>query len=248
MLRVFVHAIIVAALTLLTQLGGLAWLIGCCFRRRLIAFALAYAALSLAALWVAPLFGRVPLTCGGDGPLRAQSWLYCALNRNYVAPEMKAVLEDAAAALAAAHPGAATLALDGNFPFIDGFPLLPHLSHDDGRKADIALFYSEGGVYLPGATRSPIGYFAFEPGPTDCPDVWPTLRWDLTALQRLWAAHDLDRGLTRDAVLILAADPRVGKILLEPHLAATLGVAGGKVRFQGCRAARHDDHIHLQLR
>lgn len=31
--------------------------------------------------------------------------------------------------------------LDANFPFKDGFPLLPHLSHDDGRKVDIAFMY-----------------------------------------------------------------------------------------------------------
>ena len=40
-----------------------------------------------------------------------------------------------------------------------------------------------------------------------------------------------------------------GKILLEPHLAHRLGVEGRpNIRFQGCRAARHDDHIHVQIR
>ncbi|MDG1408954.1 MAG: hypothetical protein P8Q50_14385 [Octadecabacter sp.] len=43
------------------------------------------------------------------------------------------------------------------------------------------------------------------------------------------------------------SDQRVGKIFIEPHLAQTLGLNDPKVRFQGCRAARHDDQIHIQL-
>ena len=58
----------------------------------------------------------------------------------------------------------------------------------------------------------------------------------------------LDEARTRDAVRWLKSNlPEGGRILIEPHLAERLGVAGGKVRFQGCRAARHDDHIHIQL-
>jgi len=36
-------------------------------------------------------------------------------------------------------------------------------------------------------------------------------------------------------------------MLLEPPLARRLGVADTRLRFQGCRAARHDDHIHIQF-
>ena len=138
-------------------------------------------------------------------------------------------------------PGSATRVLDANFPFFDGFPLLPHLSHDDGRKVDIAIWY-EGGPL-----RSPIGYFTFEPGPTDCPARWLTLRWDLDWLQPLWPDLPLDAPRTAHAVEWIAADPRVEKLFLEPHLQSSMGLAHPKLRFQGCRAARHDDHIHLQL-
>ncbi|HKK76486.1 MAG TPA: hypothetical protein VJ953_15505 [Saprospiraceae bacterium] len=31
--------------------------------------------------------------------------------------------------------------LDANFPFWNEFPLLPHLSHDDGKKVDISFLY-----------------------------------------------------------------------------------------------------------
>ncbi|QUJ76928.1 hypothetical protein KDD17_02380 [Sulfitobacter albidus] len=248
MLRVLFHIGIVASLTVLTQLGGVAWLIALLFQRRVLAFVLGYAALAVSAVFVAPLFGRVALSCLDEGPLEVHSWMYCALNRTYVAPELADALREAAEELARAYPGTRTQVLDANFPFFDGFALLRHLSHDDGEKADLAFYYRDAGGYLPGATRSPIGYFAFEQGPSDCPPVWPTLRWDMGAVQGLWRDLDLEPERTAAMLRILSDDPRIGKLFVEPHLAASLDVAHPKVRFQGCRAARHDDHIHLQLR
>ncbi|MEM7439470.1 MAG: hypothetical protein AAF393_07725 [Pseudomonadota bacterium] len=247
MLRIVAHGLWVIFLTLLTQIGGLAWLIALPLKYRAGVFVTAYIAMTLMTLWVAPLFGRVPLNCFEKGPLQVQSVMYCALNRNYVAPDLKAVLEDAAGALDAQYPGTTTLVLDANFPFFDGFPLLPHLSHDDGDKVDTAFYYQKDGTYLPGKTRSPFGYFAFEPGPTNCPKNWLTLRWDLELLQPLWRDYAVD-GLRLSAMLkILASDPRVGKVLIEPHIKYALRLNHPKLRFQGCRAARHDDHIHVQL-
>ena len=72
------HAVITVALTLLTQLGGLAWLIALFFKWRLPVFLAAYLALSVSAVFVAPMFGRVALDCGGSGPLAVRSWFYCA--------------------------------------------------------------------------------------------------------------------------------------------------------------------------
>lgn len=247
MLRASGHIAWIAVLKLLTQVGGLAWLIACLFQRRWLAFVALYAALSIAALWIAPVLGRVPLPCAGE-TLRMQSWMYCVLNRHYVVPEMAEVLDETAEKAADRHPGTVTLVLDANFPFIDGFPLLPHLSHDDGRKADIAFFYADRQRrYLPADTRSPIGYFAFEQGPTNCPDRILPLRWDLDWLQPMMRDLPPDVARMKTALRLLSADPRVGKILLEPHLVQAWGVAHPKVRFQGCRAARHDDHIHIQL-
>lgn len=51
----------------------------------------------------------------------------------------------------------------------------------------------------------------------------------------------------KTALRILSAEPRVMKIFVEPHLQRKLGAYDAKIRFQGCRAARHDDHIHFQL-
>lgn len=247
-MRIALHTVVVLALTVLSQLGGLAWVIALAFRRRVIAFVFAYAGLSLAAISIVPVFGRVALNCLDDGPLQVQSVIYCVLNRAYVTPGLRAVLEDTAASMERQFPGTRTLVLDGNFPFFDGFPLLPHLSHDDGEKVDLAFFYRDETGYLPGATRSPIGYFAFEQGPTECVPRWPTLRWDMAVLQPLWRDLQVDAARTAAILRILAEDDRVGRIFVEPHLLQDLGVVHPAIGFQGCRAARHDDHIHLQLR
>ncbi len=200
------------------------------------------------AIWVAPSFGRVALSCFDSGSLQVQSWIYCTLNRNYVSPQLRVVLDETAQELDQRFPGTQTLVLDANFPFFDGFPLLPHLSHDDGEKVDLAFFYQDETGYLQGATRSPIGYFAFEYGPTDCTPKWPTLRWNFDFVQPFWRDHWLDKARNGAVLSILSSDSRVGKIFVEPHLTQSLRVAHPKIRFQGCRAARHDDHIHFQLR
>lgn len=247
MTRAFTHLSIAAFLTILTQIGGIAWIASRFTRWPMATFLGLYTVLTLSMLWIAPLFGRVPLTCWAQGPLQMQSAFYCVLNRNYMRPELLALLQDTAARVEAAHPGTETLVLDASFPLIDGFPLLPHLSHDDGGQADIAFFYRNDTGFLPRRTRSPIGYFAFEDGPTHCPTVWPTLRWDMARLQPFWPDLELEPARNTALIRSLSNDARTGRIFVEPHLVQTLGVAHPNIGFQGCRAARHDDHIHVQL-
>ena len=153
------------------------------------------------------------------------------------------------------HPGTLTLALDAGFPFVEGFPLLPHLSHDDGKKVDLALYYvgAEDGGYRRGALRSPIGYWAFEePSARErqpCRDAAGALRWDQDWFQP-FTRDDLilDGRRLRTALDWLARDARARRVLLEPHLADRLGANRTFVRFQGCAAARHDDHFHVETR
>jgi hypothetical protein len=254
MMRFLGHTAIIVLLTLLTQLGGLAWLFALLFRRRIFMFVLTYSALTLAAHWATPVTGRMALSCHNDGSLQVQSWFYCITNRNYVTPELAAVLQEAAATVEREYPGTKTRVLDANFPFLTGFPLLPHLSHDDGEKVDLAFFYRDASGYLAGVTRSPIGYFAFEDDSRalagdvqNCPEGWLTLRWDFAVLQRFWPEYVLEPKRTALLLRTLVQDTRVAKLFLEPHLQRSLGVEAQKIRFQGCRAARHDDHIHLQL-
>lgn len=229
-------------LTVLTQIGGVIYLIARLFRWPLLTFVALYTAATLATVQIAPHFGRVALPCFGQQAALMHNPLYCALNRNYVTPDLAQVLRALGDDIAAKHSGSRTRILDANFPF-PGMPLLPHLSHNDGRKADIALFYKDTN-----ATRSPIGYFAFEQGHTHCPQNKVTLRWDLDWLQPVFATYPLDPARTKSAIEALTQMSKVEKIFLEPHLQEYLRVSHPKIRFQGCRAARHDDHIHFQIK
>jgi hypothetical protein len=93
-----------------------------------------------------------------------------------------------------------------------------------------------------------VGYWAFERvGGEQCPPRWPTLRWGMAWLQPLWPDRPIDSARTAALAQALLDDPRVGRMFLEPPLARALGLAAPTLRFQGCRAARHDDHIHIQL-
>jgi hypothetical protein len=267
MLRVLRHGSAIVLLTLLTQIGGLAWLLALAFRRflplprrlvLLIFFAGIYAAATLVTHQVSPLFGRVPLPCFTSASLVVSTPLYCALNRNYVTPELKAAAEAHADHMASSFPGTKTLALDANFPFVTGFPLLPHLSHDDGRKLDLALYYEDrDGNFRNGETRSPLGYFAFQqPGvgalqPCANRSRFFTLRWDMNWLQALFPDWDIELARMKEALRWLSTEGHghsVEKIFMEPHIPARLGVSSDTFRFQGCNAARHDDHIHIQVR
>ncbi len=269
MIRIAIHFAIALALTALTQLGGIAYVVAILgvnhVSNRAIAafcalglFLASYAILFLAAGQTAHLHGRVPLPCttSANADLQIANRLYCVLNRHYVRPELLEVTKALAAHMAAKH-GAVTIALDANFPFFDGFPLLPHLSHNDGRKLDLAFYYADAnGRYQRGLIPSPIGYWGFEepqPG-TDQPckgrgDLL-TLRWDMTWFVRFLKPARLDRERTAEALRWLSTEGKqqgAGKILLEPHLKQTLGLKADIIRFQGCRAARHDDHIHIQM-
>jgi hypothetical protein len=262
-------------LTLLTQIGGLvlllAWLVSrltfpkaLAGWRRIVTsaglFAALYAGISVLAVPpLAALGGRVPLPCrpGPDRPFGAGNIAYCVLNRHYVAPELLSLVTELSREMDRTFPGTVTLFLDGNFPFLNGFPLLPHLSHTDGRKLDLAFHYSDAeGFYLPSMMRSPIGYWAFEqPAPQDSSpcgrESWLSLRWNLVALQDRFPNRPLESQRTSAALRWLVADGlrfKVDRIFIEPYLAARLGVSSPLLGFQGCRAARHDDHIHIQIK
>lgn len=259
--RMIGHGLIIIALTALTQIGGIAWglalLLRMVFRRFLLVFIILYTCLSVTAHYTAPLAGRVALPCLDAGPaqIAVLNPLYCALNRNYVSPEMKAHADALSSHMHDTYPGTRTRALDASFPFIDGFALLPHLSHDSGHQLDLAFYYTGAdGEYRLGQAKSLIGYWGFEqPRPTDpqpcADDTGISLRWDMDWLQDYTRDWPLDEARTAEAIRWLASNP-VGtnyKMFLEPHLSARLDVSGEAIRFQGCSAARHDDHLHLEF-
>ncbi|HSE75000.1 MAG TPA: hypothetical protein VLB05_10830, partial [Dongiaceae bacterium] len=202
-------------------------------------------------IWVVPLtaaqFGRVPVRCG------ATTAVACMLNRAYLRPTTISVVNELDRSIASRFPHSHVTVLEGSFPFLDGFPLPPHLSHNDGRKVDLAYFYRDAsGQLIARGSPSPIGYFHFEqPRPSDrqpCAGRFAPLRWDFAWLQPKAPAWVLDEERTRAMILWLQARPEVTRIFIEPYLADRLGVGDGKVRFQGCEAARHDDHLHVEVR
>lgn len=261
MLRVVFHSGAVILLTLLTQLGGIAWLVAIPVRRPVVflaVFLTAYASLWGVARATAPQFGRVAVPCSDQGPdeIAALSPVFCVLNRTYVHPEVAAHGRRLAAHMDGRFPGTRVRVLDGGFPFLTGFPMLPHLSHDDGEKLDYAFFYTDlEGRYLPGKAKWALGYWAYSPPrpgeQAPCAERdGLSLRWDFGWLQPVFDTRSLEPERTSEMLRWLARNPGGDgyKILVEPHLAARLGASGLAVRFQGCRAARHDDHVHVEFR
>jgi hypothetical protein len=253
-------------LTILTQVGGLA-LLATAWLTRLRRGPAWLAVLGFVAVYglttavivppLAKIGGRERLPCvvGAATPYGAVSPLLCIMNRNYVRPEAKALVSSLATHMAARYPGTATRYLDAGFPFFDGFPLMPHLSHRDGLKVDLAYYYREAdGRPVADGAASPIGYWAYEAPRSGevrpCADLQgPTLRWDFSALQsRVTRRADPER--MRAMLAWLSTEGRshgLRKILIEPHLKQRWAPGVDMVRFQGCRAARHDDHLHLEL-
>jgi hypothetical protein len=195
--------------------------------------------------------GLVTLTCGKTGPIAPTGLVHCLRGRNYVTPPARAALINAAARIEAQFPGSRLLYMEASWAS-GKKPMPPHLSHGDGRQIDLAMFYQDrAGKPLTGPpTLDPNGYGAYEPPRTEAaracahgergwferPDPPKSRNWRL------------DEARTRLLIRTLAGDPRVRRIFVEPHLKARLGfAANGKVRFAGCGAARHDDHIHVDF-
>ena len=274
LLKISLTILLTCALTVVTQVGGVVLLIslltfGPINKKvpnrwsRGIAKCLSFAALYMASVFIiVPLmakpFGRVPLPIFEDGNLKPGNIWICLLNRNYVKPQLREIAYKVAASMNGKYPGTTINYLDANFPFIDRFPLLPHLSHDDGKKLDLSFQYNSS---LTGIATddipSFIGYgICEEPkdGEEDTPRYCGNMGyWQYNLLRNVVSqAHKneyaFDNGRTRDLVNYFASHKALGKIFLEPHLKTRLGLTSNKIRFHGCQAVRHDDHIHVQLK
>lgn len=248
-----IHGLIILGLTILTQIGGLIWLASRFSRWPRTTFLIGYCAITLTLQLAGTGLGRTALPCFAtkETPLQSTSALYCALNRNYASQKAATGTILAAREVAKAFPGTITLYLDAGFPIGLGFPMLPHLSHGDGERVDFAFYYRDGkDGYLPGRTRSPIGYWAFQQpsqhSPQPCSGRNGILRWDMEMLQPLWRDWSVDRARTRLLINQLLQG-RARRVLLEPHLKHQLNLTSSKIRFQGCSAARHDDHLHADF-
>jgi len=202
--------------------------------------------------------GRVPMPCFATktqpiGPLNIGT---CLLARNYVVPSARDASVRAARQVAETSPGTVVRYLDAGFP-LGLVPMLPHLSHDDGRRIDFAFLHTDASGEPVDGARWFLGYWGYVPSnSTRCADSgWRSvrirgrtvryhLRWDMDWLQ-LWVLdRPLDGERSRSMLKTFAADPGVRSILLEPSLHRAIG-APNKMRANGCSVARHDDHFHV---
>lgn len=275
-LILFAYLVLIIFLTVLTQVGGLIFLsclplfywlhrkqsrpfIRFIYQSGL--FLLVYAFFSW--LVVPPLaahYGRVPmpLFAKDKSPVRPLNKLTCFLNRHYVRKPLRDLITSTAVQMDSHYPGTLTLYLDAGFPFWNGFPLIPHLSHNDGRKIDLSFYYADAktGERTSGDAPAWLGYGICEvprPGEVNRPRECERLGyWQYSLLSRFLSqkksssAFDAER--TAALVKLLARNEATGKLFIEPHLRIRLGLgAYVKIRNHGCQAVRHDDHLHVQL-
>lgn len=204
--------------------------------------------------YIAPLFGREKIDDTQN--LESHSFFYKLANRNYVRPELHRVLHEIADEYAKEHEGIKLVYLDACFPFFNEFPLLPHLSHNDGKKVDVSLIYEGPGKLFTNKKPSRSGYGVYVSpvnGEFDqaafCRDkgYWQYGFPQYLSLGEINKEISFSERGTRNLVKIIVKQSEIGKLFIEPHLKARLNLTSPKVRFHGCQAVRHDDHIHFQL-
>lgn len=190
---------------------------------------------------------RERLPCASTDLQPGSFWIYCVLGRNYVREGGVEVLREAQARVETAHGRSPLIWTDASGPWPG--TLWPHRSHGSGHQIDVALYYEGHDGRLKRNPTGFAGYFAYEPtGPEEAPACTPGSRpldFGDPPTDRTWR-WDAARNAT--LVTALLEDARVRRIFLEPHLVERLGLSGHpKIGFAGCRAARHDDHIHIDL-
>jgi hypothetical protein len=148
--------------------------------------------------------------------------------------------------------------MDANFPFFNGYPLLPHISHKDGKKLDVAFCYTDNRSGQPTSDYPPHIAYGVSEGPVGnekdqiqyCESRG---NWQYSYMSKMMPKGDrdrymLDKKASRYMVEAFQNDSKIGKILIEPHLIPRLHLKNGKIRYHGCNSVRHDDHIHIQIR
>ncbi len=260
-------------LTLVTQVGGVVYLCykfiaaltlkkgsaSTLFLKKLALFLLLYVIVSFVVVPpIAKHFGRVPLQIIANNkfPLQPRNLFYFVCNRHYVTPELRSAAMQIALDMRNNKPKVMLQYLDACFPFKNGFPLFPHKSHDDGEKLDLCFLYKDGNG---NRANSPnfVGYGACElprSGEKDQAAICEKQGyWQYSLLQKIISPlnatdHVFDEVANAKLLHRIAKHKSIRKIFIEPHLKTRLGLDDiDKIRFHGCGAVRHDDHIHIQL-
>ena len=264
-MKALAHIIVFLLLTVVTQIGGIIYLATILLvkeggkakniRRVGIFVGLYLITTFLIIPKVAPILGREKIK--ETKFIQAHSFFYKLANRNYVRPELNRVVEKIAREFEQQNEGIKLIYLDANFPFVNKFPLLPHLSHNDGRKIDVALIYESPNGQLTNKKPSVSGYGVFE-GPTEdeynqisvCKQqgYWQYDYPKYLTLGRPNKNVTFSKNGTRQLIKLISEHNEVSKLFVEPHLKSRMNLTSKKIRFHGCQAVRHDDHIHFQIK
>jgi len=266
--------IVFLLLTVLTQVGGLIYLISLLisipfsekFSRtwsKFLCKALTFLVLYIMSVFIfipiaAKPFGRVQLPLFRKHNLQPVTVLTFLLSRNYVRPQLRETAQRVSERIGKDFPGMVVNYLDAGFPFIDGFPLMPHLSHNDGKKLDFAFAYRDRETQaITNNVPSAIGYGVCE-SPRENEENTPENctqngYWQYSLLQRIVPQgeknkFDFDEARTKRLVTLFATESAMERVFIEPHLKVRLGLTNPKILFHGCHAVRHDDHFHVQIK
>ena len=151
-MKFILKIIIFILLTAITQIGGIIYLLSLFISykwnknlkfKTLIIFIGIYLFSTLIIVpEIAPFFGREKVT--NSEKIKPTNFMTILLNRNYVQPKLNELLNETGKKLSGTN--IEIHYLDANFPFINKFPLLPHLSHNDGKKIDISFYKVNDGI------------------------------------------------------------------------------------------------------
>ena len=250
-------------LTAITQIGGIVYLISLLISKKwnkklkfknLIIFTTIYLVSTLLIVpLIAPIFGREKVK--HSEKIKPTNYMTILLNRNYLRPKLNELLSKTEKELSGTN--IEIHYLDANFPFIDKFPLLPHLSHNDGKKIDISLIYETKNGIITNKQKSISGYGLFEnPKSNEYNQIEKCLKngyfqYDFPKYLTLGKINNelvfSEKG-TKKLIKKILKNQNLGKLFIEPHLKSRMNLKNNKIRYHGCRAVRHDDHIHVQLK
>lgn len=272
-LKFGIRTIIFIVLTILTQVGGIVYLSVLplfsfiksknlkryySFPIKVLSFITAYTIVCfLIVPPIAKLLGRTPLPINAK-TLKPVNISTVICNRHYVKSTLKALLVSNSIKVNRKYSETVTYYLDANFPFFNGFPLLPHLSHNDGKKVDLAFYYhkKESKVQKQGSP-SPIGYgIDVKPKSTELNTAAFCTKkgyWQYNIIYRLISPfkrkeYYFDAEKTSYLIQFFTKNKEVEKVFIEPFLVKRLNIKSSKIRFHGCHAVSHADHIHLQVK
>lgn len=262
-LRLFlIRSLIFLLLTIVTQVGGIIYLLALLFSHFVkisIRFekTIVFVGLYLIATFIfipvlASMFSRERVK--HSEMIKPANYMTVLLNRNYVDPRLNKVLESAAIKMQGS--GTRINYLDANFPFFDNFPMLPHLSHDDGKKLDLSFVYENHAGKWSKKQVSVSGYGVFEDpkrGEVDTTTQCLNRGYFYYDYPKYLSFGRINRDLqfsskgTKKMIIALLRQKEISKLFIEPHLKRRLGLRQNRIRYQGCWSVRHDDHIHIQL-